>query len=118
MSEERGQLTGNQTFNEPIDFFGSVSGDVKVIDGGKVYVRGAIYGDLTVEHGGRVHIYGNVSCKLTVLQGAKVIVSGIIGADAINDGGRLYIDGAAKVLGKVRQYAGETKIDKFAQVRE
>ena len=46
----------------------------------------------------------------------KVIHSGILGGDAINNGGRLYIDAAAKVLGKVKTYDGDTTIEPQAKV--
>jgi hypothetical protein len=83
-----------------------------------MYVRGAIYGHLKVAHGGRVHIYGNVSGNLTVLEGAKVIHSGVRGGDAINEGGRLFIDASARVLGRVKTSSGETKVDSKAQIHE
>src|SRR5712675_1934868 len=72
MREERGTLNGNQIVSEPLDLWGTISGDLMVVDGGKVYIRGAVYGHLKVAHGGRVHIYGNVSGNLVVLEGAKV----------------------------------------------
>ena len=118
MREERGLLTGNQIFSEPIDFLGSVSGDLHIVAGGKVYLRGNVYGNLTVTHGGRVHIFGQVTGDLTVKEGAKVIHSGIIGRDAINRGGRLYIEPAGKVLGKIKTKDGETQVDPRAQVGE
>lgn len=106
MREERGQVPGNIVVYEPYELWGSVGGDVKVIKGGKFYLRGTIYGNLLVEFGGRVHIFGNVIGNLTVEAGAKVIHSGVIGGDAINTGGRLYIEGAAKVRGKVKTSKG------------
>lgn len=118
MREERGILTGKQVFSEPIDFLGSVSGDLEIADGGKVYLRGNVYGNLTVSKGGRVHIFGQVTGDLTVTKGAKVIHSGIIGRDAINRGGRLYVEAAGKVLGKVKTKDGETQVDPRAQVGE
>jgi cytoskeletal protein CcmA (bactofilin family) len=118
MREERGILKGNQVFSEAIEFLGSVSGDVHIVDGGKVYLRGNVYGNLTVTHGGRVHIFGQVTGDLTVKEGAKVIHSGIVGRDAINRGGRLYIEASAKVLGKVKTKDGETQVDPRAQVGE
>lgn len=116
MREERGNLAGNQVINEPYTLWGSIAGDVTAVKGSKFYVRGAIYGNLTVNPGGRVHIFGNISGNLTVADKTKVIHSGILGGDAINNGGRLYIDGTAKVLGKVKTNAGETTIEPQAQV--
>jgi hypothetical protein len=111
MREERGQLTGDVLVYEPFTLWGSVGGNVRVIQGGKFYVRGAIYGNLIVEYGGRVHIYGNISGDLTIDRGAKVIHSGVLGGSAINRGGRLYVERASKVLGKIKSDEGETTIE-------
>ena len=88
-----------------------------MLPNGKLYVRGAIYGSLIVEFGGRVHIFGNVSGNVTVGRGAKLIHSGVIGGDAINDGGRLFIDPTATVMGKVKTITGDTE-DKRPAARE
>jgi len=61
MREERGQVSGDIVVYEPFTIWGSVGGNVKVIERGKLYLRGSVYGDLLVEWGGRVHIYGNVT---------------------------------------------------------
>ena len=112
MREERGQISGDLIISEPFTLWGSVGGDVRVIQGGKLYVRGAIYGDLQVEEGGRVHIYGNVTGNLRIHRKAKVINSGIVGGDALNDGGRLYVDATAKIIGRVKtKNDGETIIE-------
>ena len=110
--QERANLAGDQVFADALEFLGKVTGNVRIVDGGKVYLRGAIYGDLTVEDGARVHIYGHISGDLTVHTGAKVIHSGLIGGNAINDGGRLYVDVDGRVNGKVRTHDGETRIEK------
>jgi len=111
MREERGQLSGDQLVYEPYTLWGSVGGDVRVIQGGKFYLRGAIYGNLTVEYGGRVHVFGNVTGNLVVQRGAKVIHSGVLGGDAVNEGGRLYFDATAKVMGRIKSESehAETK---------
>jgi cytoskeletal protein CcmA (bactofilin family) len=116
MREERGNLGGNIVITEPYTLWGSIAGNVTASDGAKLYVRGAIYGHLTVTPGGRVHIFGNISGNVTIAVKTKVIHSGIIGGDAINNGGRLYIDATAKVLGKVKTYDGQTTIEPKAQV--
>jgi cytoskeletal protein CcmA (bactofilin family) len=108
MRDERGQLKHDLVVYEEYTLWGSVVGNVKVIKGGKFYLRGAIYGNLRVEPGGRVHIFGNVSGDLTLVKHTKVIVSGTIGGDAVNRGGRLYIDTSAKLLGKLKTKSGET----------
>jgi cytoskeletal protein CcmA (bactofilin family) len=116
MREERGNIAGNVVITEPYTLWGSIAGNVTISDGGKVYIRGAIYGNMTVTPGGRAHIFGNVSGNLTIAVKTKVIHSGILGGDAINNGGRLYIDANAKVLGKVKTYDGDTTIEPLAQV--
>lgn len=118
MRDERGHLAGNQTINEPYTLWGSIAGDVTAVKGSKLYVRGAIYGSLNVNPGGRVHVFGNISGNLTVADKAKVIHSGTLGGDAVNNGGRLYIDGTAKVLGRVRTHAGETTVEPQAQIAQ
>jgi cytoskeletal protein CcmA (bactofilin family) len=116
MREERGQLRGNTIIEEAFTLWGSIAGDVTAINKSKFYCRGTIYGDLTVLHGGRVHVYGNVTGTLTVKDGAKVIVSGHVGKDAINTGGRMYLDATATVSGKVITDDGETQVDPKAQI--
>lgn len=111
MREERGQVPGDVVVYEPFTLWGSVGGKVSVIEGGKLYVRGAIYGELLVEDGGRAHILGTVSGNLVVQEGGKVVVSGLVGGDAINEGGRMYVDRTAKVMGRVKTRSGETKVE-------
>ena len=113
MREERGTIAGDYTVTEHLTLWGSVGGNVTVAEGGKFYLRGAVYGDLTVEWGGRLHIFGRCQGSLTVKRGAKVIHSGVLGGDAINDGGRLYIESTAIINGKIRTNKGETKISKL-----
>lgn len=108
--QERGNLTGNHTIAEKYELWGKITGDVRVVEGGKFYHRGAIYGDLIVEYGGRVHIYGHVSGDLFVHRGAKVIHSGLVSGKATNDGGRLYVDRDGLVTGKVKTLRGDTEI--------
>jgi len=111
MREERGQVAGPLVVSEPYTLWGSVGGDVFVVEGGKFYLRGAIYGNLHVEYGGRVHIFGNITGNLKVARGSKVIHSGTIAGDATNEGGRLFIDAIAKIHGKIKTLKGETKIE-------
>jgi predicted acyltransferase (DUF342 family) len=111
MKEERGTIAGPLVVHEPYTLWGSVGGKVTVVEGGKFYMRGSIYGDLVVEYGGRVHIYGNISGSLTVERGSKVIHSGNIAGDATNNGGRLFVDAAANILGKTITLKGETKVE-------
>ena len=109
MREERGQISGDVVVYEPFTLWGSVGGNVNVIDGGKMYVRGAVYGNMDVEAGGRVHILGIVSGDLSVHKGAKVIVSGQVGGNAINLGGRLHIEAKAQIHGRVKSKEGKTE---------
>ena len=111
MREERGKITGDITVFEPYTLWGSISGNVRVIEGGKMWVRGAIYGSLTVEPGGRVHIYGNVSGNVVVHKDAKLIHSGMILKDLVNRGGRLHVDTTGTVGGKIKTKSGDTKIE-------
>jgi cytoskeletal protein CcmA (bactofilin family) len=110
MREERGNIRGNLVVDEPYTLWGSIAGDVTAVKGSKFYVRGMIYGSLTVLHGGRVHVYGNITGNLVVKDGAKVIHSGVVGGDAINEGGRLYVDKIAKVLGDVKSEEGSQTV--------
>jgi len=112
MRDEMGHLVGDTTIAEPFALWGSITGNVIAVKGSKFYVRGVIYGDLDVQRDGRVHIFGNISGNVTVQRRAKVILSGIVAGDAINRGGRLYIESAAQILGEVKTEAGETKVEK------
>src|SRR3954454_13899118 len=118
MREERGQVDGDIVVYERYTIWGSVGGNVKVLEGGKLYLRGSIYGDVLVEWGGRVNIYGNVTGKLCVERGAKVILSAIIGGDAVNQGGRLFIDAGATVGGKIKTRSGDTTVDPKFKAKE
>jgi cytoskeletal protein CcmA (bactofilin family) len=115
MRDEKGHLVGDMAIDEPLVLWGSITGNVRAVDGSKFYLRGVIYGDLTVFRHGRVHVFGSISGNLVVMEKAKVILSGIVAKDVINHGGRLYIESAAKVLGKVKTEAGETKIERPAR---
>lgn len=117
MHEERGQLTGDQVIMDPVDLWGNIVGNAKVESGGKMYVRGNIYGNLIVNEGGRVHVYGTVTGTVVVNEGAKVILSGIV-SNAVNNGGRLYVDMNARILGKLRTRSGETTVDPKAQIKD
>jgi cytoskeletal protein CcmA (bactofilin family) len=109
MREERGQIIGDVVVYEPFTLWGSIVGNVKVMEGGKLYMRGSVYGNMIVEHGGRVHIFGNVTGNLRVERKSKVIHSGIVGGDAHNIGGRLHIEPTGRVYGKVKtSKEGET----------
>ncbi|MDB5290543.1 MAG: hypothetical protein JWL69_1784 [Phycisphaerales bacterium] len=116
MREERGNLAGDLAINEPMTLWGSIAGDVTAGKGSKFYCRGTIYGNLTVEPGGRVHIFGNITGNLVIKEKTKVIVSGVLGSDVTNLGGRLYIDATAQVMGKVRTQSGETTIEPQARI--
>lgn len=118
MRDERGQVAGNVVVYEPYTLWGSVGGDVKVVTGGKLYVRGSVYGSVIVEEGGRVHVLGNIMGDLVLHRRTKVIMSGRLGGDAINDGGRLYIDEGAKIGGSVKTLSGETKYQTAADIAD
>jgi cytoskeletal protein CcmA (bactofilin family) len=111
MREERGQLTGDLVISEPYTLWGKIAGNLTVIDGGKLYVRGSVFGNLTAEAGGRVHILGNVKGDVSIFPRAKVIIGGIIGGDVQNRGGRLYVEHSAKIMGKLKLKEGETTFE-------
>lgn len=111
MREERGKLSGDCTIDELYTLWGMIVGNVTVANGGKFYLRGSIYGDLTVDYGGRVHIFGNLQGNLIVNRGAKVIHSGLVGGDISNRGGRIFIELAAKSMGKIKTKSGETTFE-------
>jgi cytoskeletal protein CcmA (bactofilin family) len=113
MLEERGTIAGDWVVSEPVTLWGSVGGNVTVAEGGKLYMRGAVYGDILVEYGGRLHIFGRVVGSLTVKRGAKAIHSGVLGGNAINEGGRLYIETTSVINGKIKTLKGETKVQKL-----
>ncbi len=117
MREERGKLSGDVAINELYTLWGMIAGNVTVLEEGKLYLRGSIHGNLTVESGGRVHIYGTVQGKLIVRPGAKVIHGGVVGGDILNDGGRIFIEGAAKTMGKVKTKDGETTFERPERYR-
>lgn len=111
MKQERGTLTGDQVIAEPYELWGKVHGDVRVVEGGKFYMRGSINGDLIVDVGGRVHIFGHVTGDLYVFKKTKVIHSGLVSGNATNDGGRLYVDRDGTITGRVKTISGETLIE-------
>ncbi len=111
MREERGKLSGDCTIDEQYTLWGMIVGNVTVGEDGKFYLRGSIYGDLTVQYGGRVHIFGNLQGSLVVMRGAKVIHSGLVGGDITNRGGRIFIELAAKTMGKIKTKSGETTFE-------
>jgi cytoskeletal protein CcmA (bactofilin family) len=118
MREERGTIHGNVDVDEKYTLWGTVYGDMRVLDGGKLYIRGTVFGDLIVEFGGRVHIFGRVSGNLVLYRGTKVINSGTIDGHAVNEGGRFYVDAYGNVLGKVKTNKGETTIEPKATMED
>ena len=110
MREERGNINGDVVVYEDYTLWGTIVGNVKVIDGGKFYVRGNIHGDMEVEPGGRVHVFGQISGSVKLTRGTKVIHSGIIKGDVVNEGGRFFADPGTMICGKVRTRAGETRL--------
>jgi cytoskeletal protein CcmA (bactofilin family) len=117
MREERGKLSGDVVINELYTLWGMIAGNVTVVEEGKLYLRGSVYGNLTVEYGGRVHIYGNVQGDLTAKFGAKVIHGGVVGGDIVNEGGRIFVELAAKTLGKIKTKDGTTTFEKRERLR-
>jgi cytoskeletal protein CcmA (bactofilin family) len=118
LREERGHLAGDQVVSEAVELWGNIAGDVTVVHGGKMYIRGTIYGNLIVTDGGRVHVLGNISGNLLVEPGAKVIHGGVVGGDVVNKGGRLYIEATARIMGRLKRASGKTLIDKGAKIED
>lgn len=112
MREERGTIAADVVVYEEFTLWGTILGNVQVINGGKLYVRGAIYGDLTVDRGGRAHIFGQVSGNLRLEKYSKTINSGLVGGDLVNHGGRYFGDVGSQVLGKIKANKGETHLPK------
>lgn len=110
MREERGTVSGEVVVYEPYTLWGSILGNVRVVDGGKFYVRGLVYGDVDVEPGGRMHVLGRVSGDVRLARGTKVILGGLVGGKVTNEGGRLYVELGTVVEGKIITRAGETKM--------
>ncbi len=102
MREERGRVVGDMTVDDKFTLWGGVTGDLRVVDGGKCYVRGNVGGDLIVDFGGRVHVYGHIAGNLQLFRGAKVILSGTVSQNANNKNARLFIDPHGRVLGKIK----------------
>lgn len=102
MREERARVVGDLTVDDKFTLWGAVTGDLRVIEGGKVYVRGNVGGDLIVDFGGRVHVYGHIVGNLQLFRGAKVVLSGTVGGNAANQNARLFIDSHGRVLGRIK----------------
>ena len=102
MREERARVVGDLTVRDKVTIWGGVTGDLRIVEGGKCYLRGPVGGDLIVDFKGRVHVYGHVGGNLQLFRGAKVVLSGTVAGVASNQNGRLYIDGNGRVLGKVK----------------
>ena len=115
MRELREKIYGDVVIDYSCDLAGGcgVSGDMKVIDGGKVHIRGHVGGDLIVDDGGRAHVLGRVDGNVMMFRGSKVVISGVIGGNVTNKDARLYINKNGRVLGRrktVGKYA-ETQIE-------
>src|SRR5450432_1518563 len=110
MREERGKLAGDVVVYEEYTLWGSVGGNIHIIKGGKLYLRGTVYGNLLADAGARVHIFGNVAGDVTVMEKAKLVHSGVIGGNLTNEGGRVYVENMSRVMGKVKTKSGDTQI--------
>jgi cytoskeletal protein CcmA (bactofilin family) len=120
MREERQRIVGDFSCAERMTIWGGVTGDLRVVEGGKLYLRGNVGGDLIVDFGGRVHIYGHIAGNLQLFRGAKVVLSGTVGENAANQNGRLFIDRHGRVIGRVKTTGkhAETHIeDQFGGMR-
>jgi cytoskeletal protein CcmA (bactofilin family) len=117
MREERGKITGDLVIDELYTLWGMIVGNVRVVKGGKFYMRGSVYGNVTVEADGRAHLFGHVQGNLVVTRYAKVIHSGVLSGNVDNRGGRVFIELTGRVEGKIKNKKGaetieETKLQK------
>ena len=119
MKEERGRIDGDITIDEPYTLWGGVTGDLRIVEGGKVYVRGNVAGDIIMEFKGRAHIFGHIGGNLMLFRGAKVVLSGVCAGNASNNNARLFIDEHGQVLGKVKTIGkhAETHINNGYETR-
>lgn len=120
MREERGRVIGDMTVDDKFTLWGGVTGDLRVVEGGKCYVRGNVGGDLIVDFGGRVHVYGHIAGDMTLFRGSKVILSGTVGGGVSNKNARLFVDSNGRVLGKIKtmgKHAETTTEDGYGNTR-
>lgn len=120
MREERGRHVGDMTVDDRFTLWGGVTGDLRIVEGGKCYVRGTVGGDLIVDFKGRVHVYGHVAGNLQLFRGAKVILSGTVGGSAANQNARLFVDKHGRVLGRIKttgKYAETSVEDAYGNTR-
>lgn len=113
MREIRETVYGDIVIDYACNLWSAVSGDMRVVEGGKVHIRGNIGGDLIVDSGGRAHILGHVGGNLLMFRGTKVIISGVVVGNVTNKDGRLFIGKNARILGRRKttgRYA-ETQIE-------
>jgi cytoskeletal protein CcmA (bactofilin family) len=113
MRELRQTIHGDVVIDYECNLWSAVNGDMRVVEGGKVHVRGNVGGDLIVDSGGRAHVLGTVGGNLMMFRASKVVVSGVVVGNATNKDGRLFIGKNARVLGRRKtmgKYA-ETRVE-------
>lgn len=99
MPVERGKIEGAVELSDELQLDGMVAGDVTVLDGGHLILRGTCCKNLLIRPGGTVDLYGTVSGDVTN-QGGFLEVHGIIrGKLNTIDGGDTYVDVNAQVNG-------------------
>src|SRR2546422_7985638 len=79
---------------------GLVRGDLFVRDNSICDVTGMVSGNLLAERTGKAILHGLVT-KAAKSAGGDLEIYGMVQGDVINEGGRLFVDKGAVVLGKV-----------------
>jgi hypothetical protein len=79
---------------------GLVRGDLFVRDNSVCEILGMVNGNILAERTGRAILRGYVT-KSMKAAGGDVEVYGLVGGDIVNEGGRVYVDKASVVRGRV-----------------
>jgi hypothetical protein len=79
---------------------GMISGSFEVKKGAQVTLRGMICGDTVTEDGSKLNVTGMINGCL-IVKGGTVEVSGMIGKDLVNQGGKVILHKVAKVRGEL-----------------
>src|ERR1700733_8922198 len=101
MRKERNKIVGDQTINELYTLWGMIVGNVTVVEGGKLYLRGSIFGSLSIAPGGRAYFFGWVRGAVAAEKKARLLDRGSVVGHLISRGGRIHFDLAPKTGGKV-----------------
>jgi len=84
----------------PTQMTGLVRGDLFVRDNSVCEVTGMVAGNLLAERTGKAILKGMVT-KSAKATGGDIEIYGMVAGDVVNEGGRVYVDQASLVQGKV-----------------